>query len=200
MRSRMTDDLAGHCVRCYLRTEFCACALIPRVETATRFVIVRHEREAYKSTNSARWAQLALIHSELWPYSGRLTLDERVRTLPAAWLLFPAAEGEPAPEVTSEHRPRCVVVLDGTWRQVRRMLNSSSPLRALPRLTLPKTPARAAALRHSVHPDGRSTLEAMALAVALLEGEACAAPLFTMHNQVIEGVLRGRGAFKESVE
>jgi DTW domain-containing protein YfiP len=194
----MRNDLAGHCVRCYLRSEFCACALIPRVETDTRFVIVRHEREAYKSTNSARWAQLALAQSEVWPYSGRLTLDERVRTLEDAWLLFPAAVGEVAPKVTETHRPRVVVVLDGTWRQVRRMLNASSPLLALPRLTLPVVPTRALALRQSVHPEGRSTLEAMALAVSVLEGDERAAPLFTMHAQVIEGVLRGRGAFKES--
>ena len=69
MRSRTTSDLPGRCPRCWIRTSFCICADVPNVATRTEVVIVRHEREGWKSTGTARVALQALPHSRLVEYS-----------------------------------------------------------------------------------------------------------------------------------
>src|SRR4051812_30085981 len=41
----------GRCPRCYLRPEICLCPLVPRIETRSEFVILRHALENWKMTN-----------------------------------------------------------------------------------------------------------------------------------------------------
>ncbi|HVG58233.1 MAG TPA: DTW domain-containing protein, partial [Hyalangium sp.] len=56
MRSRTPADLAGRCPRCYLPTRLCLCAQVPRLDTRTEFLVIRHNKEKEKSTNTARLA------------------------------------------------------------------------------------------------------------------------------------------------
>ena len=59
------------CAACYLEPALCLCAIVPRVETKTRFVILRHFVEATKRTNSARIAALALPRCEIVDYGNK---------------------------------------------------------------------------------------------------------------------------------
>ena len=66
----------------------------------------------------------------------------------------------------------CLVVLDGTWRKSRKMLQRNPLLQALPRLSLqPLAPSRYS-VRKAHQPHQRSTLEAACAALAQLEGES----------------------------
>lgn len=164
----------GHerCARCLFQQRLCLCAAIPVLPTQTRVVIVRHYLERWRSSNSGRLAHLALSNSALVDYGGGAPA-----TLPAldgAWLLYP--EGEPVHR-TPAVPPRQLVVLDGTWSQARRMFRKLAALRGLPLLRLPDAPMPAARLRESPAPGRVSTIEAIARALRLLEGEAAAAPL-----------------------
>jgi DTW domain-containing protein YfiP len=150
------------------------CAAIPRVDTRTRVVIVRHHLERFRSSNSGRLAHLALPNSELVDYGGR---EPAQPALPrdGAWLLFPeGAEARVAPTPP----PRALIVLDATWSQARRMYRKLEALRGLPTLRLPDdTPLAAARMRESPGAGRVSTLEAIAAALRLLEGDAAADPL-----------------------
>ena len=65
----------------------------------------------------------------------------------------------------------CLVVLDGTWRKSRKMLQRNPLLQALPRLSLqPLAPSRYS-VRKAHQPHQRSTLEAACAALAQLEGK-----------------------------
>jgi DTW domain-containing protein YfiP len=88
--------------------------------------------------------------------------------------VFP--EGAPALG-PPEPPPRQLVVLDATWSQARRMFRKLAGLRGLPLLRLPDAPMPAARLRASPAPGHVSTIEAIARALRLVEGEAAAAPL-----------------------
>jgi DTW domain-containing protein YfiP len=192
MRSFTTAGQPGRCPRCWVLEAFCVCPLIPTVHTRTEIVIVRHERESWKSTGTARVAALAM--------PGMRILDYREDAQPAltqleaevgagAHLLFPSqVEAEFAP-VTR------LIVLDGTWRQTRRMYTKLPPLHALPRVALPPKTTKVLRLREPTFEAARSTLEAIADAVSLLEGEATAAPLHRLHADYVERVFRARGVW-----
>jgi DTW domain-containing protein YfiP len=162
------------CARCNLPPHLCLCADIPRVETRTRFLVLQHMVEARKKSNTGQLAVLALAHSRLLTYGAPdEALDTAVLSEPGTWLLFP--DGPPAPP--DAPAPRQVVVVDASWSQARRMTQRIAALRALPRLVLPPPTPGMLRLRDPTHPSGMSTLDAIARAVAVLEGPEAATPL-----------------------
>lgn len=191
MRSSTPLDMQGRCARCFLPLHLCLCPELPRVETRTRLVILRHHKESFKSSNTARLATLALPNCTLLGYGGpeATDFDSAVRA-PGTWVLFP--DGPPAPS-RAFGAVRQLVVLDGSWPQARRMNQRIEGLRGLPRLSLPPPPAHSIRLRQPLHPDGMSTLEAIAGAVAALEGDAQAEPLYALHALSVARVLASRG-------
>ena len=97
-------------------------------------VFIRHAAERVRTTNSARWAALALAGSEVLDHAVEgAPLDAARIDVRGAAVLFPSREPAPLPSPT----PATLVVLDGTWPQARRMLQRIPQLRALPRITLP---------------------------------------------------------------
>jgi DTW domain-containing protein len=193
VRSRTAPDGGGRCPRCALHESACACALLPQLPIQTRFVVIRHAREAHKSSNTARWAALLLPSVELRSWWGRPDagqLGDAGR--PGDWLLFPLEESASNPAPVALPPPQRVVVLDGTWRQVRRMLRALPALQAVPRLSVPPRPGRVA-LRRASSPGQLSTLEAMSSAVAVLESETLAAALDGCHRELVSRALRARG-------
>ncbi len=195
MRSFTTAELPGRCPRCYLKREYCLCAEVRPVATRTEVVVVRHQREGWKSTGTARIAALALPGLTCLEY-GEDTQPAQAALGPAllegAAVLFPA---EP-PAAWDAATVKRLVVLDGTWRQTRRMFKRLPALHPLPRLTLPPQGRPVLRLRVSAFEDGRSTLEAIADALQLLEGPEVAAPLHALHALHVERTFRARGVWE----
>ena len=120
------------------------------------------------------------------------------RVAPAGALVLPQSllAGEPAPQSPADPpdpaRVRQLVVLDGTWRQARRLLQHSAALLALPRWSLPAA-RPVSRLRRPPSEEGHSTLEAIAQAMRWLEGEALGGFLEALHDDAVARVLRTRG-------
>lgn len=194
MRSRTAPDLTGICQRCYQRLDRCVCAHVPRVAVRTEFLIVRHAKESWRTTNTARLASLAIPSVTLVDYGGlggdRARLGEIVEAFlgPDTWVLFPGA-GEWFPRETP---PLRLVVPDGSWRQARNILRRVRGLDGLPRLSLGPRAGAFERLRRSPIPEGMSTLEAIAGAIAVLEGPAIARPLEALYDLVVERSLSAR--------
>jgi len=159
----------------------CLCAAIPTVETQTRVVIVRHHLERYRSSNSGRLAHFALPNSVIIDHGGQLG-PATLPPLDGAWLVFPA--GEPT-LVAPVPPPKQLVFLDATWSQARRMFRKLGALRGLPILRLPDAPMPAARLRESPEPGHVSTIEAIARALRLVEGDHVAEPLETVFQVAV---------------
>jgi DTW domain-containing protein YfiP len=98
------------------------------------------------------------------------------------WLVFP--EGEPVHEIVAP--PRQLVVLDATWSQARRMYRKLAALRGLPILRLPALGLPAGRMRESPAPDRVSTIEAIAHALRMIEGDAAAAPLEALFQLAVQ--------------
>lgn len=196
VRSLTAKGQPGRCPRCWILESFCICSSLPVVATRTEVVVVRHERESFKSTGTARIAALAMPRLRLLTYGEN---SEPARSELAAevgvgtHLLFPTEEHAPWDGTVVTR----LVVLDGTWRQVRRMYARLPPLHPAPKLALPEKATRVLRLRDSKFEAGRSTLEAIAEAIALLEGDAMAAPLHALHAAYVERVFRARGVWEQ---
>ena len=188
----------------------CLCAALPTVQTRTRIVIVRHVRELVKPSGTARIAGLALPHAEIIDYRDEqgatpawvtslhprpeevLSPDAvaaRLRSMDAPHLLFPTGR-------TSTTAPPTLVVLDGTWRQARQMFRRIPGVSGLPTVSLDASAVTTVRLRNAFRAGERSTLEAIADAIASLEGEDVAAPLHALHDRFVRDSLRCRGRMR----
>lgn len=154
----------------------------------TEVVVLRHAREASKSTNSARWASLVLARCAVFDVDGDADVPSEQLAGEGVALLFPG--GQPLEDV----RPARLIVLDGTWRQVRRMIIHRTALRGLPTVSLPGAiPADGPRLRRAPALTHLSTLEAIAEAIRRLEGEAAGDAVARAHRLFIDRVLSTRG-------
>ena len=189
MRSNKPRDENSHCLRCYQRREICICPILPTVTTRTEFLILRHIYEAERPSNTGRLVALAMPNSRIIPCGGgtRIGLspiDDEFLRAPGTWLLWPDGTGT-QPDMADRTSPNRVVVLDATWQQARRLYSSMPVLRALPRLVLPAPIRLRDRLREQHRSDGMSTLEAVAAAVAKLEGEEAARPLEELYDELV---------------
>ncbi|MGC4063584.1 MAG: tRNA-uridine aminocarboxypropyltransferase [Polyangiaceae bacterium] len=189
MRSRTPLTLEGHCRRCYLRSEHCMCAVLPQVECETEVVIVRHVVESRLTSNTGRLAALCLPRCHIIEYGGGPDFDDTQLPTTDAVLLYPGPT-VPASELP---RPRHIVVLDATFRQARRMYKRISALRGLPQLALQAPTVVPQRLRTPPHPDGMSTIEAIAEALALIENPDRKPPLLRCYEEFVLRASRQRG-------
>ena len=169
----MTDTPARRpaCARCQLPLRGCLCAWLRPVHNSVPLLVLQHPAEATQAKNSLRLLRLSLSDC-------RCVVAEQVDAPSlAAWLgrnavlLYPGTAAANAPPLPAMPGP--LVLLDGTWRQTRRLLALHPLLQALPRCLLqsllPALPPSRYLIRKAQRPEQRSTLEAAALALGALE-------------------------------
>jgi len=189
MRSSRQRDQYSHCLRCFLRREICICSLLPTVQTRTEFIILQHVYESIRPSNTGRLVALAMPNSQIISCGGgnRIglpLLDDGLLLNPATWLLWPDGPDKGS-DIIESARPERVVVLDATWQQARRLYSRIAVLRTLPRLVLPAPAQQRKRLRKQHRSDGMSTIEAVAAALAKLEGRETAEPLEKLYDEVV---------------
>jgi DTW domain-containing protein len=171
------------CPRCLYQTHVCLCAAIPRLDNATRVVIVRHHLEKHRSSNTGRLAHMSLANSEIVDHGG-VDGPASLPSLEGAYLLYPL--GEPTLTIP-QPRPKQLFVLDATWSQARRMYRKLAAVRGLPVLHVPYDATREVARLRTAPAAGMvSTLEAIARALRLLDGDAIATPLERLYDLAVE--------------
>ena len=188
---------AVRCPRCRLHLPLCICAAIPRLELATRLVLVMHHREQVKPTATGPLALAALPNSELRSH-GRPDhpLDCRDLVVPGRRLfcLFP---GDDVPVLSRElldgdDRPVTLVVPDGTWGQAVRMTRRIPGLERATVVRLPPGPPTAWGIRREHHPDGLATFEAIARALGIMESPAVQADLEELFGLMVRRTIQAR--------
>lgn len=164
----------GRCSQCYMRLEMCICKLIPSINNQTLVSVIMHHRESYKTTNTARLACMALNNSRILLrglkeepldlknihdneyQSVLLTLNERSELLTSQL-------------VKSFKKKIQLIVPDGNWRQANKMGNREKFLQNIPWVKLAPGLKSCYQLRREHHPEGLSTLEAIARALSVIE-------------------------------
>lgn len=171
------------------------CALLPRLSTRTRLVLLLHQLEDRKPTNSGRLALRCLPNSELVPLGAGGPTDT-----PAAWapganavLLFPHPEARPISSFVDPARPLTLVVPDGTWRQAAKARRRLPGLADVPSVTLPEGAPSSYRLRSDRRAGRLSTMEAIARAMGVLEGRAVEEQLLYVFRVMVERTLFSSG-------
>lgn len=173
------------CPRCERPASTCLCATLPAPPLGhrIRLLILQHPAEAGHAKNTA--ALLALGLQQVRLLRGEV-FDAELAT-PGTALLYPGEAGAAVPADI-----RQLILLDGSWRQSRRLLAANPWLNALPRFSLPPQPSRYA-IRRAHRPGQLSTLEACLHALGQLEGEAARfEPLWAAFDAFVEAGLYRR--------
>jgi len=181
------------CSNCQLADYACICDYRPQLQSRSEFILLMHRNEVFKPTNTGRLIADVLpqnTHVACWsrtepePQLLALLKDERRR----CFIVFP--EGDDNHCATSglpqDDKINTFILLDGTWKQGRRMLTLSRWLDGIAVLAFPETLMRGYAVRKSEHRYQLSTAEAGGLCLQLT-GETTQAnrlfDYFTLFNQ-----------------
>jgi DTW domain-containing protein YfiP len=193
MRARQ-PELAKirRCPDCFLHRSLCLCALIPTLPTRTRVVLVMHQLELNKPTNTGRLAARCLPNSEIL-VRGR----EAEHRTPAAFpgtplLLYPHSHAQPLETWRDSPLHITLIVPDGTWRQAARARRRVPGADQIPCVALPG-PTSGYRLRQATRPGRLSTMEAIARALGVLEGPSVEEQLLHLHQVMVDRTLWSNG-------
>jgi len=178
----LTPPSRPRCERCQRPLSTCLCRWVVATDNQLPVLLLQHPQEQRQAKGTARLLQLSLrrCRCETAEDFDEATLQQWLHTVPdpraavRSLLLYPAAPGEAENRAWSTaHTPAYwqLVVLDGTWRQSRGLLQRHPSLQRLPRLGLSAPPPSRYTIRKAQRPEQRSTLEATCLALAALEGD-----------------------------
>jgi len=189
------------CPECRMHLSLCICALLPRVETRTRVVLIIHQLESLKPTNTGVVAARCLPNSAIVyrgrpPEAGGASMDGDVSAIAPAGqrlMLFPHASATPLADWRGGTQPITLLVPDGTWRQAARTSTKlAARLGEIPYVSLPAAPAQKR-LRSAASPQRLATLEAVARALGVLEGPDVEQALLRVYRIMTDRTLWSNG-------
>jgi DTW domain-containing protein YfiP len=166
---------------------------VPRLELRTRVVLLVHQLELRKPTNTGRLAARCLPGSTMVVRGGpALPSDAAWVEAAAPVLLFPDGDAQPLERWRDSPDPVTLLVPDGTWRQAARTRRRLPGLLALPCAALP-APAPSVYRLRSARPGRLSTMEAITRALGILEGPDVEAALLHILQVMIDRMLWSNG-------
>ena len=185
-----------HCPRCCRPLDHCLCALIPRLDSHTRVLILQHPSEVGHALNTARLAALGLANAELRVgevFEGLPQLLAQPGYRPC--LLFPGEGAQPLAQFAEagQGTPPLLVVPDGTWRKARKLLHLNPLLAGLPRVSLSSVAPSRYRLRKAPGEGALSTVEAIVAALDALEAPQRFEALLKPFDALIDGQIAAMG-------
>ena len=201
VRGKDVDPL--RCPRCRLHTDLCACDLLVPIRISTKLRVVAHMGEFRKPTNTGQLA-VACVEGATMCLRGR----EDIPNAPVSWdststplFLFPAPDAIPLDVWRAQHpdiTDVTLVVPDGTWRQAKRIKRRVPGLGAIQAVRLSPNQGSAYRLRRSHRDDRLATMEAIAMALGILESPAIEERLLYAFRAVVDRALWSNGRLAAS--
>lgn len=194
-RKRKTKD---PCPECFLHKELCICSSIPVLDLKTRLCLVIHAKELKRTTNTGRLAIKALKNSDMkirGLENQNLDLSE-ILTSDYQSVLFYPSEGalELNQEwVAAQTKPIQLIVPDGNWRQASKVHIRHKELSSLPRVMIKEQNQDIHFLRNEHKAEGMATLQAIAMALGIIEGAATGKALMELYQLKLSQTLKARG-------
>ena len=188
MRQNKGSPVAERCERCFAQTRYCFCDQIPELHPAIQITVIRHWKERYKPSNTARLAAFAIPSLKLIDFGapGAPWTDPGLFK-PDTALLFPE------PNAHRASAPKHIIVVDGSWSQARKMVNKIPGLKTLPRFEIQPPQTGLVRIRTPPEPGMVSTLEAIAAALDVTEGSGFGDPLRHLYQSTVDATIAARG-------
>lgn len=184
---------AIRCSACRLPSAQCICAYRVETQSHAQFWVVMHPEEAYKPTNTARLIGDVLPETRYFgwyrtaPDAELLALLQDDRYQP--FIIFPDDQEDVKPRVRAfdaaalGERIPVFILLDGTWRQARRIFRKSPYLATIPVLPLHHEMTTRYALRKPASEAHLCTAEA-AMSLLMLSGDQQASEVLGHYFEV----------------
>ncbi|MFO0591123.1 MAG: tRNA-uridine aminocarboxypropyltransferase [Polyangiaceae bacterium] len=200
---------APRCPACWLPLGSCVCAELPRIDVATRVVIVMHHVEGRRASNTGRLAAKILgadvrlrgVRTDPTAplptegHGSRPTEGPAARPMPEGRriVLFPAESARTLRPEDALSGPLVLVVPDGNWRQASRVIHRDEAAAGAEIVTLPPGPPSRYRLRKRHHDAALSTFEAIARALAILEEPSIEGEMMRAFDLFVARTLALRG-------
>jgi DTW domain-containing protein len=186
----------ARCQRCRLPASHCLCAARPVVSTRAGFVLLMHDIEALKPSNTGWLVADVVADTAAFEWT-RTGVDPRLPALLAdpQWqpcVVFPGAPEADEPLHFAPDRRPLFVLLDASWRDAHKMARRSPYLDRLPRLALRPEGLSRYRLRQSVRDVRLCTAEAAALCLELAGEEPAARALDDWLDVFVDRALSAR--------
>lgn len=186
---RARGSKAVRCARCLLPETGCICSARPQIHSRSAFCFLLYQGEACKPSNTGRLIAdvVADNHAFRWhrtePAPDLLALLQNPRYVPI--IVFPHEYAEPERSIRTPSELPAVqngkiplfVMLDGTWREAKKMFRSSPYLSTLPVLGIQPEQASTYLMRDAAHRHQLCTVEVAIEVLRLAEEGAVAEAL-----------------------
>ena len=148
-----------HCGRCLLPQRNCVCAQLPVVRAPFQVIIVRHKKSSHKASNTAFVSSLCIPSLRIVDVENPKEVAHRIQPSSGAMLLFPPMDSKPTADIITI--PTQLYVLDGSWKQARKMYRQNPKLQMMPHLSLTPRAIPPPRILTPSSPQGMSTMEAI---------------------------------------
>ena len=194
-RKRKTQD---PCQVCFLHKDRCICDTLPNLTLKTKITLIIHAKELKRTTNTGRLAAKALTNSEIrirGVMNEALDLTDLLVPEYRTFLFYPSDNALELDHdlVSSSPLPIQLIVPDGNWRQASKVHYRHHELDAVPRVKISTPNLADLHMRAETTEAGMATLEAIASALGIIEGERVKDELMGFYQRKLEETLRGRG-------
>ncbi len=164
----------AYCLKCERPEKSCICHLVTSVDNDIHVVILQHPLEVNQSKGS-----VTLLHQSL--KSSQVIVGENFKDNLEVQLLlkqydqqcavlYPCDDALVLHEDNSDIKPpKCLFILDGTWRKAYKMFMSNIWLQQLPHFTLANDIVGQYQIRKTTKKNALSSLEACCYALSALE-------------------------------
>lgn len=176
----------AYCPACERPQRTCLCDALVTLAPPCELVVLQDPTESRHALSSA-----PLLHRAI--EGSRLVVDEVCQPevlLGAQWrtdtlLIYPGSAALDGPKARARGFRR-VLLLDGTWRKVRRLIHCNPWLLELPCLALTPDAGSEYRIRKSPRRDGLSTIEAAVAALNLLYPDQDYSPVLGAFHKMID--------------
>ncbi len=186
-----------NCYTCGMVQRDCICHLKQEINLQTRVSVIIPVSEWHKSSNTGRLVKLALSNSEIFikgkkqaPLNFRDTLCQGYENV----ILCPNGRILNQNFLDSLSQPLNLIVPDGTYYNARKIIRRNCEFHSLPKLSLPYLCESQYHLRKGMKASYLSTLEAIARAMSIIEGEHIQNILEVIFQEKVNRLLKQKGA------
>lgn len=175
-----------HCEQCRRPVSVCLCPYLKQLHSPVKLIIWQDPTEARHPLSTAPLLHKSMVGSRL-VVADTLQPEDILLSddLAATALLYPFTHKLPLSD-TGRSNIKHLLILDGTWRKVRRLLHINPWLNELSHIAItPEQPSKYA-IRSSRQSDGLSTIEAGVSALQWLDPSQNYQPVLTVLNKMVE--------------
>jgi DTW domain-containing protein YfiP len=201
------------CAQCQRPKIACICKFICKIDNHTAVLVLQHPSEVNQTKGTVSLLNRSLNNCQVL-VGEDFSVNTELNILLAnyeALLLYPSVQAEVLSLTTNKlssdsnnqnkkyHKPRLLIIIDGTWKKAYRMFMLSSNLQLLKQVCLPEILANSGQylIRKVAKKNALSSLEACCYSLALLENELTDNRLIA--NDLTESVLLEKGLNNEEL-